>query len=92
MDEGRKRTLAIVTAILIAPKLKDYHWDGGTGSPSCESWLAAAVSLGDRVLRMIDTRFASKPADHLNHSQRNKWRKGRGPWCPMGLKDKILPI
>jgi hypothetical protein len=45
VDEGRKETLAIVTAILIAPKLRDYHWDGGTRAPACESWLATAVSL-----------------------------------------------
>jgi len=56
VDEGRKRTLAIVTAILIAPKLKDYHWDGGTRAPACESWLAAEVSLGERIPRMIDTK------------------------------------
>ena len=42
MDEGRKRVLAIMTAILLAPRLKDWAWDGRGGASTCAPNSAAA--------------------------------------------------
>jgi hypothetical protein len=60
VDEGRKRVLGIITAILVAPKLKDYMWDGGSSAPSCESMLMSCVALAERIMRLIDQRFSSR--------------------------------
>jgi len=57
VDEGRKRTLGIIAAILLAPKINGWHWDGRDGAPACESAVAASVGLAEKILRMIDSKF-----------------------------------
>jgi hypothetical protein len=55
MDEGRKRVLAILTAILVAPRLKDWAWDGRGGASTCEGYVLSAMGVAERILKMIDT-------------------------------------
>ncbi|HEX2776800.1 MAG TPA: hypothetical protein VHN10_09185 [Candidatus Acidoferrales bacterium] len=60
MDEGRKRVLAILTAILAAPRLADWNWDGRTGAPACESVVITALGAAERIMEMIDRRHGNK--------------------------------
>jgi hypothetical protein len=55
MDEGRKRVLAIVAAILVARHLKttDDLFDCRP-SPSTESLIASAVQWAERIMRRLD--------------------------------------
>jgi hypothetical protein len=55
MDEGRKRVLAIVAGILVAPHLKnpeDLH--ESRPSPRTESLIASAVQWAERIMRRIE--------------------------------------
>jgi hypothetical protein len=58
MDEGRKRVLAVVAGILVAPHLKTTEdlFDN-RGSPRTESMVAAAVQWAERIMRKIDSLF-----------------------------------
>jgi hypothetical protein len=60
VDEGRKRVLAILTAILAAPRLADWNWDGRPGAPACESVVITAMGAAQRIMEMIDRRHANK--------------------------------
>jgi hypothetical protein len=62
VDEGRKRVLAILTAILAAPRLADWNWDGRAGAPACESIVITAMGAAERIMQMIDRRHGSKTA------------------------------
>jgi hypothetical protein len=62
VDEGRKRVLAILTAILAAPKLADWNWDGRAGAPACESIVITAMGAAERIMQMIDRRHGNKVA------------------------------
>jgi len=61
VDEGRKRTLAVVTAILLVPRLKDLAWDGRGGNPACESFLMAALGTAEKIMNVIDQRYPARP-------------------------------
>jgi hypothetical protein len=54
MDEGRKRVLLIAASILAARKLAD--WDGRP-SPAFESAIANAITMAERILARIDSRW-----------------------------------
>jgi hypothetical protein len=56
MDEGRKRVVAIMAAVLAAPRLKDWNWDGRDGAPACESIVITAIGAAERILEIIDQR------------------------------------
>ena len=58
MDEGRKRVLAIVAGIIVAPHIKstDELFDSRP-SPRTESLIAAAVQWSERIMRRIDGLF-----------------------------------
>ena len=60
MDEGRKRTLGVITAVLLVPRLGNLHWDGRSNAPSNESLLMSALSLAERILEIIDRRYTAK--------------------------------
>jgi len=49
VEEGRKRTLGIIAAILLAPKAANWYWDGRDGSPACESAVVAAIGLAEKI-------------------------------------------
>jgi hypothetical protein len=61
MDEGRKRVLAILTAILVAPRLKDWAWDGRGGASTCEGYVLSAMGVAERILRIIDHKHETQP-------------------------------
>jgi len=56
MDEGRKRVLLIAASILAARKLA--NWDGRP-SPFLESTIADAISIAERIMARIDSRWPS---------------------------------
>jgi hypothetical protein len=60
VDEGRKRVLAILTAVLAAPRLKDWNWDGRPGAPACEGIVITALGAAERIMEMIDRRHGNK--------------------------------
>jgi hypothetical protein len=60
VDEGRKRVLAILTAILAASRLQDWNWDGRPGAPACESIVITAMGAAERIMQMIDRRHGNK--------------------------------
>ena len=60
MDEGRKRVLAIVAAILVARHLKTTEdLQDCQPSPRTEYLLASAVKWAERIMRKIDNVFSS---------------------------------
>lgn len=54
MDESRKRVLGILTAILVASRLKDWAWDGRGGATTCEGFVRSAMGVAERIMSMID--------------------------------------
>ena len=66
MDEGRKRVLLIAAAILAARKLA--NWDGRP-SPAFECALTDAITVAERILSRIDTRWPQEPDANQDDSQ-----------------------
>jgi hypothetical protein len=61
MDEGRKRVIGIMTAILAARKLAQY--DGGKRVPATVAAIADAVRWAEEIMRPIDERFPARKPD-----------------------------
>jgi len=57
VDEGRKRTLAVVTAVLLVPRLGNLAWDGRSSAASCESLLMSALGVAERIMEVIDRKY-----------------------------------
>ena len=57
MDEGRKRVLGIMAAILAARKLAQY--DGGKRVPATVAAISDAVRWAEEILRTVDERWPS---------------------------------
>jgi len=57
VDEGRKRVLLIAASILAARKLA--NWDGRP-SPAFESAVADAITIADRIMARIDSKWPSR--------------------------------
>lgn len=55
MEEGRKRVLGIMAAILAARKLAQY--DGGKRVPVTVAAISDAVRWAEEIMRAIDDRF-----------------------------------
>ena len=55
----RKRVLGILTAILVAPRLKDWAWDGRGGASACEGFVHAAMDVAERIASIIDNKYGS---------------------------------
>jgi hypothetical protein len=60
VDEGRKRTLAVVTAVLLVPRLGNLAWDGRSSAASCESLLMSALGVAERIMEVIDRKYPTK--------------------------------
>jgi hypothetical protein len=58
VDEGRKRVIGIMAAILAARKLAQY--DGGTRVPATVSAIADGVRWAEEILRRIDERWPTR--------------------------------
>jgi hypothetical protein len=54
VDEGRKRVLGIMAAILAARKL--VQWDGGKRVPATVAAIADAVRWAEEIMKAIDER------------------------------------
>jgi len=60
VDEGRKRVIGVMAAILAARKLAQY--DGGRRVPATVAAISDAVRWAEEIMREIDGRFlADKP-------------------------------
>jgi hypothetical protein len=72
MDEGRKRVLGIMAAILAARKLAQY--DGGKCVPATVAAISDAVRWAEEIMRTIDERCLSETerADMLNKRETEK--------------------
>jgi transposase len=57
MDEGRKRTLLIAACILAARRLAQLD---GRPSPALESCIADAITMAEKIMRKIDSRWPSE--------------------------------
>jgi hypothetical protein len=55
MDEGRKRVVGIMAAILAARKLA--QWDGGKRVPATVAAIADAVRWAEEIMKAIDDRW-----------------------------------
>jgi gamma-glutamylcysteine synthetase len=62
VDEGRKRVLLIAASILAARKLG--NWDGRP-SPALESAIADAITIAERIMARIDSRWPVKASTGL---------------------------
>ncbi len=63
MDEGRKRVLLIAASILAVRKLA--NWDGRP-SPMLEAAIADAITIAERIMARIDSRWPVKPGEETN--------------------------
>jgi len=60
MDEGRKRVIGIMAAILVSRHLKTTEdLNDSRPSPRTESLIGSAVQWADRIMRRIDGAFPS---------------------------------
>jgi len=60
VDEGRKRVIGIMAAILAARKLAQF--EGGTRVPATVSAIADAIRWAERIMEEIDRHHPTKPA------------------------------
>jgi hypothetical protein len=60
MDEGRKRVIGIMAAILTSMHMEraDDLFGGPQGSPRTEKLIAASVQWAEEIMRKIDNAFA----------------------------------
>jgi hypothetical protein len=60
MDEGRKRVLGIMAAILASLHMRtaDDLFGGPTGSPRSDKLIAASVQWAEEIMRKIDQRIS----------------------------------
>lgn len=65
MDEGRKRTLAVVTAVLLVPRLGNLAWDGRSTTAACESLLLSALGVAERIMEVIDRKYPARAKDEV---------------------------
>lgn len=58
VDEGRKRVIGIMSAILAARKLAQY--DGGKRVPATVAAISDAVRWAEEILRAVDERWPTR--------------------------------
>lgn len=75
MDEGRKRTILIAASILVSGKYAQLE---GKLSPALDAAIADAISLAERIMQKIDSRWnaPSPPNQSMTSSVGYPW-KGR---------------
>jgi hypothetical protein len=61
MDEGRKRVIGIMAAILASPHMQtaDDLFGGPQGSPRSDKLIAASVQWAEKIMEKIDERFSA---------------------------------
>ena len=73
MDEGRKRVIGIMAAILASLHMEkaDDLFGGPQGSPRADKLIAASIQWAEVILAKIDERFSLKTVpDSINDSTR----------------------
>ena len=62
MDEGRKRVLGIMAAILASLHMQtaDDLFRGPQGSPRTDKLISASVQWAERIMEKIDARFSDR--------------------------------
>jgi hypothetical protein len=62
VDEGRKRVIGIMAAILASLHMRtaDDLFGGPQGSPRTDKLIAASIQWADRIMQKIDERFAAR--------------------------------
>jgi hypothetical protein len=62
MDEGRKRALGIMAAILTSMHMEraDDLFGGPQGSPRTDKLIAASIQWAEEIMRKIDSVFPNK--------------------------------
>jgi hypothetical protein len=58
VDEGRKRVLGIMAAILAARKLA--QWDGGKRVPATVAAISDAIRWAEEIMKEIDRKWPSR--------------------------------
>jgi hypothetical protein len=77
MDEGRKRTILIAASILVA---RDYAQLKGRPSPALDAAIADAVSMAERIMRQIDSRWkvpSQPPSQSMTSTANYPWKSRR---------------
>jgi hypothetical protein len=62
MDEGRKRVLGIMAAILASLHMQtaDDLFGGPQGSPRTDKLISASIQWAERIMEKIDARFSER--------------------------------
>jgi hypothetical protein len=62
MDEGRKRVIGIMAAILASLHMEraDDLFGGPQGSPRTDKLIAASIQWAERIMEKIDERFSAR--------------------------------
>ena len=62
MDEGRKRVIGIMAAILTSLHMRtaDDLFGGPQGSPRTDKLISASIHWAERIMEKIDDRFDTK--------------------------------
>jgi hypothetical protein len=62
MDEGRKRVIGVMAAILASLHMRtaDDLFGGPEGSPHTDRLIAASIQWAERIMQKIDNVFAGK--------------------------------
>lgn len=75
MDEGRKRTVLIAAAILLARK-----WSQLEGNPSAvvDGAIAESIALAERILQKIDSHWdpAKASSQRMTSNKDYPWKSG----------------
>ena len=70
MDEGRKRTLAVIVAIIAGPELR--RLETTHGSPQMVGAIGDAITIGERIMHQIDSRYPK--------TEKKEHKQGPYPW------------
>ena len=64
MDEGRKRIIGLMAAILVSRNMQtaDDLFGGPQGSPRTDKLIAASIQWAEKIMQKIDERFSRKDA------------------------------
>ena len=77
MDEGRKRVIGIMAAILAARKLAQQ--DSTRSSPASNCAIQDAIAFAGRIMRVIDEMFPAhgRESDEADETKQNRSRSAR---------------
>jgi hypothetical protein len=67
MDEGRKRVIGVMAAILSSLHMQtaDDLFGGPQGSPRSDKLIAASIQWAEKIMEKIDSTFQSQGKDQM---------------------------